>query len=496
MILGERFEVHDTLNSKLWKNDRLIPEVKLTILDIVNQFVSSCLIPINVADIYLVGSQASFNYTNKSDLDVHIICNFNLIDCSKEVLQSAYNATKAKFNQDYDISIKGIEVELYVEDINSSVTSNGIYSVLQDTWIKFPKPLTDVPTFDLSTDVSDWTSKIDDAVASKDSENIVQLINNLYLMRKASLETDGEYGRGNQLFKEVRDLGLLDDLRDCYKKFRSKELSLESYQILKEASRSTLLGKSRKSDKGMERFKRRMKSRVANTVKQYNSIDMNKLFKEDILTMDVNVNGETGTYTVKISFGGFCELLQDQIERQNGVLDFKAVTRALITGFNKDDVYISCSCPDWKYRFAYFATRNDISSGEKENRPSDITNPDDNLGSSCKHVLLVLSNTSFLLKVGSTILNYIRYMEKHYQKLYADVIYPAVYGKEYEEPVQLDVFDETELNTDKETIDASNQYAASKNKFKKGNTQGVRFSKKPDDNQVAIDDNGSSLSSN
>ena len=227
------------------------------------------------------------------------------------------------------------------------------------------------------------------------------------------------------MFKEVRNSGLLDKLKDAYKQSRSKELSLESIQRLTEASRSDLLAKSKKSDKGFQRFKRRVKSRVANSVKQYNSIDMNKLFKQDILTVDVNVKGETAEYIVKVSFGGLLELLHDQIKKQNGQLNYKAVTRALILGFNKDDVYIKCSCPDAQYRFAFWQSKNGLISGEKETRPSDITNPDDKLGSACKHVLLVLSNTSWLLKVSATIWNYVRYMEKHYQKLYADVIYPA-----------------------------------------------------------------------
>lgn len=64
--------------------------------------------------------------------------------------------------------------------------------------------------------------------------------------------------------------------------------------------------------------------------------------------------------------------------------------------------------------------------------------------------------------------------------MYADVIYPAIYGKKYEEPVQLDIdtLDQDELDTSSDTIDTSNKYARDKNKFKKGNTQGVRFAKK------------------
>lgn len=85
--------------------------------------------------------------------------------------------------------------------------------------------------------------------------------------------------------------------------------------------------------------------------------------------------------------------------------------------------------------------------------------------------MLVISNTSWIIKLGSVIHNYINYMEKHYQKLYADIIYPAIYEKDYEEPVQLDLLtsDDDELDTASDLIDKSNKYAKDKNKFKKDN---------------------------
>ena len=488
MILREKFEIHQHLNPILWENNQLRPEVRSKILDIVNEFIACCDIPLHVVSVHIVGSQASFNYTEHSDLDVHLISNFELLDCDATVLQAAYNAVKAKFNSDYDLTIKGIDVELYVEDVRSTVLSNGIYSVTSDCWVKFPQPIYLTNDIDVEDEVLLWKNLIDAELQKQDANRVQQLIDDLYLLRKTSLDTDGEYGEGNQLFKELRNLGLLDKLKSSYKEFKSKELSLESLKRLNEDSRNSLLSKSKSSDKGFQRFKKRVKSRVASSVKQYNQIDMNKLFKDNILTVDIQVKGETDNYIVKISFGGFCELLRDQLKRQNNVLDYKAVTRALINGFNKDDVYISCNCADWQYRFNYYATRNNITSGSPENRPSDITNPDDKLGSACKHVLLVLSNTSWLLRVGSTILNYVRYMEKHYQKLYADIIYPAIYGKAYEEPVQLDLLDNDTLETDSDTIDTSNEYARTKNQFKQGNKDGVKFVSNTDKNQLTLDD--------
>lgn len=266
-------------------------------------------------------------------------------------------------------------------------------------------------------------------------------------------------------------------------------------QILREDSRNKLLSKSKSSVKGKQRFDRRQRSKVANSVRQYNSIDMNKLFKENILTVNISVKGETDDYTVKISFGGFLDILRDLVGDNTEKLDLRNITRALITGFNRDDVYIFCSCPDFHYRFGYWATKNQITSGNPETRPSNITNPNDKLGSGCKHILLVLSNNNWLIKVSSVINNYIKYMEKHYQKLYADIIYPAIFDKEYEEPVQLSIDDvekDDTLQTDSDTLDTANKYNQARTKFQKGNQQGIRFApthtENPDQLEFEVED--------
>lgn len=218
-----------------------------------------------------------------------------------------------------------------------------------------------------------------------------------------------------------------------------------------------------------------------------NKIDMNKLFSEDILTVGVPVHGETDDYTVTVSFGGFLDLLRDEIDR-SGNLSFREISRACINGFNKDDVYISCNCPDNRYRFSYFQTKNNYNSTEPETRPSKITNPNDTLGSGCKHTLLVLNNTSWFIRVARTIDNYIKYMQQHYPKMYADKIYPAIYGEEYEEPVQTNLFDTDELDNTTDTIDIANRERQQSTRFKPGNQSGIQFARNENNNdQLTLD---------
>ena len=246
---------------------------------------------------------------------------------------------------------------------------------------------------------------------------------------------------------------------------------------------------AREKGDGKTRYEKRLKSRFANSTRSYNKINMNELFRNNILTVGIEVKGETGDYIVTIKFGGFLDLLRKRIEAQDGVLDLRAIIRALIDAFNTDNVYIHCSCPDWKYRMNYWATITDINSGEAELRPSDITNPNNNLGPGCKHVMLVLANTGWLIKVASVINNYVRYFEQHRQKEYADIIYPAIYGTEYEEPVQLSIDDIDELESGEDTLDKTNEFGRTRTQFKTGNTQGIRFAPKSANvDQINIED--------
>ena len=208
------------------------------------------------------------------------------------------------------------------------------------------------------------------------------------------------------------------------------------------------------------------------------------------MTVNLDVVGETNEYVVTISFGGALDEIHRELKKSNDILNLKVVIRALLNAFNSDNVYIRCTCEDFKYRHAYWLSKNNVIIGDLENRPSDKTNPNNTLGRGCKHIMLVLSNTSWIVKLSSVVYNYINYMEKHYKKLYADLIYPKIYQREYEEPVQLDIdtLGQDELDTSTDTIDKSNIYARDKGKFKKGNTQGVRFAPKDKNKNISIFD--------
>lgn len=220
---------------------------------------------------------------------------------------------------------------------------------------------------------------------------------------------------------------------------------------------------------------------------------MDKLFKEGELDVNIQVVGETDTYLVKIRMENFLDAVQGELYKNNEKLDLRTVTKALVGMFNTEDVYVSCECPDFHYRIAYYDTENDITSGQPEIRPSDVTNPNDTKGPGCKHIMLVLSNNSWLIKVASVINNYIKYMKEHRENLYAKFIYPALYGKpwepvEYEEPTQVHMGDEKEeLPTDSDTIDTSNKKATERGRFEPGNEFRFQKGDNGDADQIELD---------
>ena len=480
MRVKENIKVNNALNPKLWdENNKLRTEVREAALRIVEFFLSQMDMPITYKDIRILGSNASYNYSPYSDLDIHIVVDFNELEGSNSMLRKYFNGVRNGFLNDYDVKIHGIPVEMYIEDISDTPKAMGIYSVADDGWIKFPKQDTNAVEADVDSVADVWEARINKLVKRDSLEDVDTAIRNLYYVRRNSLAQDGEYGKGNQLFKEIRNRGLLDMLKQKKKELISKELSVE--KKLCEDTRQELINTSRASAKGSQRYDKRRKSSFSTSVSNYNSMDMNKLFKDDILTVNGGIKGETDNYTVNIDILDIIKTIRNKYVRDGKKVDLSIITRALVECMNSKDIRVSCTCPDSRYRMAYHQTRTKVKSGEPELRPSDITNPNDTLGHACKHTLLVLQNNSWLRKVASAIWNYIKYIMSHYEKAYANIIYPALYGKPYEGDIQTTLFDRDTLAGEEDTteLDTANRYGKQSTQFQKGNTQGVRFAKEP-----------------
>lgn len=284
-----------------------------------------------------------------------------------------------------------------------------------------------------------------------------------------------------------------EDLIKIIKYYYKQGILRES---LVEDTRTALLGKSRtagdykRKDHGKNRFERKKYSKIANAVKAYNRIDMNKLFKEDTLIVNIPVIGETDNYTVSIKMEGIVAEIAKNIKNNNNKFEYRTIIQALTKIFNTANIYVKCTCDDYKYRFAHWNIINNVSVDDTSSDPGPgkgIRNPHDDKGRGCKHVLLVLANGDWMMKVASVINNYVHYAEEHLQKPFLKVIFPKLYGITADEMVEQNLIDDDKyLDSSTGLIDAINEYGRKRGQYKPGTNKnpvtgtGGRTKKEPE----------------
>ena len=259
-------------------------------------------------------------------------------------------------------------------------------------------------------------------------------------------------------------------------------LELYNKTILNEATRNQLIAKSKTADtyagKKTNRWTAKSDCSIANTVQDYNKIDMNSLWKDDVLSFDVKVQGKTNDYLVGVELNNILSRLQNKIASNNNKLDITSIYEGLMQGINSSDLKISCTCPDYKYRLKYYASKNGFNKGTDETRSSDKTNPNDTKGAACKHILAVLNNIEWLRKIASVINNYVNYCKDNMEYNYAKYIFPKLYGMTYDKAVQMTIDDYDEngetkdnLKSDEKLINLANALGKVSGRFKKGSNK-------------------------
>jgi hypothetical protein len=212
---------HHELNPILWDNNQLRPEVRVKLLEIARHFALYLNVPrLYLKDVTLSGSSAGYNYSDYSDIDLHLVVN-------KLESEELFTAKKNLYNSQHDLHIQGIPVELYVQPANQPHHSAGIYSVLDDHWIN--EPVHEEPTIDpkdIKAKARNYAGKINSAMRSGDLAQCRETMDDLKRLRKAGLETGGEQSVENLAFKLLRARGQIDKLRKYIDKLTSDKLSL------------------------------------------------------------------------------------------------------------------------------------------------------------------------------------------------------------------------------------------------------------------------------
>ena len=222
--------VNRRLNPKIWDGDILDPAVASKLKEIAQAFEEFIGIDLNVVDYTITGSNANYTWTEHSDLDLHLIVAGEVGDGAREL----FNAKKALWGEQHNITIKGLPVECYVQGQEEEHHSTGVYSIANDRWLVEPKkikPEVDDAAVEAKKDSA--IHDIESALLSKDLNQLRKVKEKITKMRKAGLERAGEWSVENLVFKILRNLGLIDEIADKIRELEDQELSLEQAQSIR-----------------------------------------------------------------------------------------------------------------------------------------------------------------------------------------------------------------------------------------------------------------------
>lgn len=235
------FKSKDTLTNQIFDGEKgefkMREDVRKKLIEISDNFIDSLGVEFFIHDIVLTGSLANYNWSNFSDVDLHILIDFDEIADKKltgvnKIVKEFFDAKKNVWNETHNITIKGYDVEIYVQDVDEEHISSGVYSILNDEWLV--KPEKTQPNIDDRLIIEkglEYANKIDGLVqlANKGVDVLGKIDNlrkKLKKFRQSGLDSGGEYSYENLTFKLLRRNGYIEKLLKLKTDITDKKLSI------------------------------------------------------------------------------------------------------------------------------------------------------------------------------------------------------------------------------------------------------------------------------
>ena len=225
--LSDAVTFHDKLNPKLWNGTKLRPEVRDQLIKIAEDFLTELGVhDLDVKDITISGSNAAYCYTKHSDLDLHIIVDFKTVQCDSEASE-LFDAKRLLYKKQYNITIHGIPVELYIEDLDHPAVSAS-YSIGTHNWkIKPVKQTEEIDTDEVLRMSKIWSVVIGHALKANNLEIARKVMKMLRDYRKLGLKQTGELGVPNLVYKTLRNSKIVEKLMHLIGNLHDQELSIK-----------------------------------------------------------------------------------------------------------------------------------------------------------------------------------------------------------------------------------------------------------------------------
>jgi len=231
------FKVQKELNPDIWLIDdegyKMRPEIRDSLLKIVEDYEEFVDIDLDIDDVHLTGSLSNFNWSEFSDVDLHILIDF---DNPSESIEKKYlDSRRIIWNSLRDVNVKGFESEIYVQDTKEQHFASGVYSVMYNDWVVKPEEkeviLDSHKILSKSKQWMDMIDQIEDNMERTSSNELMQIIDDLRRRLKkyrgAGLADKGEYSYENLTFKFLRRNGYIGKLIGLKNKLIDKSLTLE-----------------------------------------------------------------------------------------------------------------------------------------------------------------------------------------------------------------------------------------------------------------------------
>jgi hypothetical protein len=229
------FEPKDSLSDQIFEGldgkFSMRDDIRKRLIEISNDFIESFGVEFFIHDVTLTGSLSNYNWSRYSDVDLHIIIDFDETEYPMNLVKEFFDAKERVWNEKHDIKIKGFDVEVYVQDLKQEHVSSGVYSILHNKWIIEPEM--NKPNIDdrmILQKGEHYAKQIDSLIKKSNKTNILQMIDDLRkkikTFRQSGLEQGGEYSYENLTFKLLRRNGYIGKLIKLKKDITDKKLSI------------------------------------------------------------------------------------------------------------------------------------------------------------------------------------------------------------------------------------------------------------------------------
>ena len=218
-------DIHSELNPDIWEEGHLRPDVRVALLKIAKEYYRFLDIDVTLMDVIITGSQANYNYTKYSDLDLHLVVPYEKVQCDMAI-DELFKTKRDLWRSTHDISVHGVPVELYAEDVEEPVTG-ATYSIVRGEWLRQPVPINaSYDKKEVMRLVELWERIIDKAIATNSLEVCKSVKDLLKTFRQAGLDKTGEMNPANLAFKSLRNDGYVGKLIDAIRKLKDRALSI------------------------------------------------------------------------------------------------------------------------------------------------------------------------------------------------------------------------------------------------------------------------------